>query len=87
MEFFAGVAWCLSGWLAWKIAEKFDKPGTKITNWQMQLAAFIFGPILLVMAIMEYWKRKYRKAHPSVILGTRHKRDIFDIWDWLFGMK
>ena len=32
MEFFAGVAWCLSGWLAWRISQKLDEK--KRYDWQ-----------------------------------------------------
>ena len=84
MGFFAGIAWCLSGWLACKVSQKIDQ---KPCDWQEQLAAFAFGPLIFVAMIMEYLKQKYRNAHPSKIPGTRRKRDIFDVWEVFLGLK
>jgi len=82
MVFFAGVAWCLSGWLAWRIGRKLDK---KACDWQDELISFILGPIGLVFMIMEYLKQKKRKNdYRRPIEQLNHKKDIYDFWDWLF---
>jgi len=82
-DLFFAIAWCLSGWLAWRIGQKLD--GKKF-NWGEKLCVLIFGPFILILAIMEYFKQKKRKNdHRRPIEQLNRKKDIYDFWDWFFG--
>lgn len=87
MEFFLGLAfglaWCLSGYMAWKIGGKMDQ---KNYGWQDQVLGFILGPIGLILLSMEYFKRRKRAKYAPHEMVNR-KKDIYDLWDWFFGEK
>jgi len=90
MEFVLGLAWCLSGYLAWKIGEKLDQknygPYCSSYLWQDKICGLIFGPIMLIMLVMEYLKqRKRAKYTPCEMVNP--KKDIYDLWDWFLGDK
>lgn len=81
MEFFLGLAWCLSGYMAWKIGEKLDQ---KNYGWQDKVCGLIFGPILLILLAMEYFKQRKRAKYTPDEMVNR-KKDVYDLWDWFFG--
>jgi hypothetical protein len=80
---FITIAWCLSGWLAYRIGQKLDD--NKTYDWQLKLCCLIFGPYLFIMSIMEYLKRKKRAKYTAKEMLNRRK-DIYDLWDWLLGI-
>lgn len=73
------IAYCLCGWLAWRIGEKLDK---KKYDWQDKACGLIFGPFLLIVAVIEYFKRKKRAKYTPI--ERLNKKDIYTLWDWLF---
>ncbi len=74
------IAYCLCGWLALRIGQqKVDK---QTYDWQTKVCVLIFGPFMLIVAVIEYFKRKKRAKYTPI--ERLNKKDIYTIWDWLF---
>jgi hypothetical protein len=82
-SFVFAIPWCLSSWLALRIGQKLDG---KIYDWQTKLCSLFFGPIMLTMFAMEYLKQRKRAKYIGKEMHSR-KKDIYDLWDWLFPWK
>lgn len=78
--FVLAIPWCLSSWLALKVGQKLDG---KIYDWQTKLCSLLFGPVLLIALVMEYLKQRKRAKYTEKEMHSR-KKDIYDLWDWLF---
>ena len=74
------IPWCLSSWLALRIGQKLEG---KIYDWQTKLCSLFVGPFLLIALAMEYFKRRKRAKYTEKEMHSR-KKDIYDLWDWLF---
>jgi len=76
-SFLFAIPWCLSSWLALWIGQKLDD---KRYNWQTNLCALFYGPILLSMLTMKYFKQRKRAKYTEKEMYSR-KQDIYDLRD------
>jgi len=67
-----GVLWCLSTWLALRIARKMGEPKE---DWGTKVCVFIFAPFMLFMTTMEYLRRK-KRAKYNPIENINRKKDL-----------
>ncbi len=72
MEFYFGIGWCFSGWLALKISEMLDQ---KHSDWQEQVFSFIYGPIILIPIAFIYLRKWREGSLPSILDSFEKSKD------------